>query len=334
MIYNILIIGAGGIGKRHIKGYLGTSRAKISIVEPDVNKQKNLNSEFEIQHKFNSLDEVNQKFDLAIICSPANWHLEHMQFCIKNNLSFMVEKPLSTKIDGLENIIEEVREKKLFVRVGYTRRNSLVSRALKNQIMNNKIGEVKLAYINSSQEFPKYRPDYQTIYYAKEETGGGAILDASTHMIDQLIWILGIPEEVGCMYDRLVLEGTETEDTCLINIKFSNGCLANITVNQFQKPNINTYEFVGTKGNIKLDHSTLMFADDDSGVWKDQKDYMKGQDPMEVHQNNFLLQANRFLDGYEGKDCDLATLEEAYLNLKVVLAAKLSWQDKKIIKIS
>ena len=76
-----------------------------------------------------------------------------------------------------------------------------------------------------------------------------------------------------------------------------------------------------------------MFADDDSGVWKDQKDYMKGQDPMEVHQNNFLLQANRFLDGYEGKDCDLATLEEAYLNLKVVLAAKLSWKEKKIIKI-
>jgi len=57
----------------------------------------------------------------------------------------MVEKPLSTKIDGLENIIEEVREKKLFVRVGYTRRNSLVSRALKDQIINNKIVEVKLA---------------------------------------------------------------------------------------------------------------------------------------------------------------------------------------------
>ena len=84
-------------------------------------------------------------------------------------------------------------------------------------------------------------------------------------MNDQLIWILGIPEEVSCMYDRLVLEVTETDYTCLINIRFSNGCLSNITVNQFQKPNINTYEFVGTKGNIKLDHSTLMFADDDSG---------------------------------------------------------------------
>ena len=334
MIYNILIIGAGGIGKRHIKGYLGTQRAKISIVEPDTQKREILDKEFDIQNSFSSLDEINQKFDLAIICSPANWHLEHMQFCIKSNLSFMVEKPLSTKLDGLENIIKEVSAKKLFVRVGYTRRNSLVSRALKEKIINKKIGDVKLAYINSSQEFPKYRPDYQTIYYAKEETGGGAILDASTHMIDQLIWILGSPEQVSCMYDRLVLEGTETEDTCLINIKFSNGCFANITVNQFQKPNINTYEFVGTKGNIKLDHSTLMFADDDSGEWKDKKDYMQGQNPMEVHQNNFLLQANRFLDGYEGKECDLATLDEAYLNLKIVLAAKSSWKEKKIITIS
>ncbi len=51
MIYNILIIGAGGIGKRHIKGYLETSRAKISIVEPDVNKQKNLNSEYAVLYK-------------------------------------------------------------------------------------------------------------------------------------------------------------------------------------------------------------------------------------------------------------------------------------------
>ena len=50
-------------------------------------------------------------------------------------------------------------------------------------------------------------------------------------------------------------------------------------------------------------------------------------------QNNFLLQAERILDGLEGKECDLATLEEAKLNLKVVFAAKQSWLEKKIILI-
>jgi predicted dehydrogenase len=136
------------------------------------------------------------------------------------------------------------------------------------------------------------------------------------------------------MFDRLVLEGTNTEDTCLINIRFENGSMANIMVNQFQKPNINSFEFIGTKGNLRLNHSNLKFSDDDSGIWKEEKDYCAGLDPMEVHQNNFLLQANRILDGLEGQECDLATLEEARLNLEVVFAAKKSWQEKKIIKIN
>ena len=331
---NILIIGAGGIGRRHIKGYLSTDRATLSIVEPDEEKINNIQKEFSIDKTYTSIEKVNlDQFDLAVICSPANMHVDAMKICALNKLSFMVEKPLSTSMEGVDDIIQLVKKNNLFARVGYTRRNSHVSRALKDQIDNKKVGDVKLVYINSSQEFPKYRPDYQTIYYAHPEMGGGAILDAATHLIDQLIWIIGKPIEVSSMYDRLVLKGTNTEDTCLINIWFENGIMANITVNQFQKPNVNSYEFIGTKGNLKLDHSILRFADDDSGKWKEEKDYMQGLDPMEVHQNNFLLQAERILDGLEGKECDLATLEEAKLNLKVVFAAKQSWLEKKIILI-
>ena len=331
---NVLIIGAGGIGRRHIKGYLSTNRVSLSIVEPDDKKINTIKEEFSIDKTYTNIQQANlTEFDLAVICSPANMHVDAMNMCAQNNLSFMVEKPLSTSMEGIDEIIQLVKKNNLFARVGYTRRNSHVSRALKNQIDNNKVGDVKLVYINSSQEFPKYRPDYQTIYYAHPEMGGGAILDAATHMIDQLIWIIGKPTEVSCMFDRLVLKGTKTEDTCLINIRFESGIMANITVNQFQKPNVNSYEFIGTKGNLKLDHSILRFADDDSGKWKEEKDYMQGLDPMEVHQNNFLLQAERILNGLEGKECDLATLEEAKLNLKVVFAAKQSWQEKKIISI-
>ena len=330
----VVIIGAGGIGKRHIKGYLETKRVTLSIVEPDVKKINTIRKEFSIDKTFTSIEQVNfDEYNLAVICSPANMHVGAMKICAQNNLSFMVEKPLSTSMEGIDEVIELVKKNNLFARVGYTRRSSLVSRALKNQIDSNKVGDVKLVYINSSQEFPKYRPDYQSIYYARPEMGGGAILDAATHMIDQLIWIIGRPKEVGCMFDRLVLRGTKTEDTCLINIRFENGIMANITVNQFQKPNINSYEFIGTKGNLKMDHSILRFSDDDSGRWKEEKDYMQGLDPMEVHQNNFLLQAVSILDGLEGKECDLATLEEAKLNLKIVFAAKQSWLEKKIISI-
>ena len=331
---NVLIIGAGGIGRRHIKGYLSTNRATLSIVESDDEKINIIQKEFSIDETFTSIEQANlDHFDLAVICSPANMHVDAMKICAQNNLSFMVEKPLSISMEGIDEIIQLVKKNKLFARVGYTRRNTHEARALKNKIENKKIGDLKLVFINDSQEFPKYRPDFQKIYYAHPEMGGGVILDASTHIIDQLIWMIGKPAEVSCMYDRLVLTGTNTEDTCLINLRFSNGVMANITMNQFQKPNSKSYEFIGTKGNLLLNHSTLKFADDDSDNWKEEKNYMEGFDPMEVHQNNFLLQAERMLDGLEGKECDLATLEEAKLNLKVVFAAKQSWQEKKIISI-
>ena len=220
---NVLIIGAGGIGRRHIKGYLSTNRVSLSIVEPDDKKISTIKEEFSIDKTYTNIEQANlDQFDLAVICSPANMHVDAMNICAQNNLSFMVEKPLSTSMEGIDEIIQLVKKNNLFARVGYTRRNSYVSRALKDQIDNNKVGDVKLVYINSSQEFPKYRPDYQTIYYAYPEMGGGAILDAATHMIDQLIWIIGKPKNVSCMYDRLVLKGTNTEDTCIINIFFEN----------------------------------------------------------------------------------------------------------------
>ena len=39
-------------------------------------------------------------------------------------------------------------------------------------------------------------------------------------------------------------------------------------------------------------------------------------------------------DALEGKPCPLATLEDARTNLMVALAAKRSWQERRIIAIS
>ena len=60
---------------------------------------------------------------------------------------------------------------------------------------------------------------------------------------------------------------------------------------------------------------------------------MDGLVPMEAHQARFTLQANEMLDAVEGKPDRLATLDDARLNLKIALAAKQSWQDKRIIEI-
>lgn len=330
----MLIIGTGGIGKRHLKGYSQTGRAVLSIVEPDQGKRANAVRAFDIVHDYVDIADVDlSKYDLAVICSPANTHVPLMQVCAAANLAFMVEKPLAVTLDSIKETLALVRAKNLVARVGYIRRISDELLSLRDQIKSGKIGDLRLVYINGSQDFPKYRPDYQTTYYSRPEMGGGAILDGASHSFDMLIWIVGKPAEVSCMYDRLALKGTQTEDTCLINIRFESGIMANITLNQFQKPNTSRQEFIGTKGNLMLEHSTLSFMDCDAPEPTESKDYMEGLVPIEAHQARFAMQANAMLDAIEGKLCHLATLEDAHLNLRLALAAKRSWEKRIIVKL-
>ena len=331
---SVLIVGSGGIGRRHLKGYGLTGRARLAIVEPDAGRRAEAAQLFGITEAYERIEDADlSRFDLAVICAPANWHVAMIRICAEAGLSFLVEKPLSVTMDGVDEALALVRSRGVLARVGYVRRVADEVVALREQILTGKIGALKLAYLNSSQEFPKYRPDFQRTYYARPEMGGGAILDAASHLFDLLIWLMGKPTEVSCMFDRMVLEGTDTEDTCLVTIRFAGGAMATVTINQFQKPNIARFEFIGTKGNLELEHSVLSFSDDDSGIARESRNYMDGLVPTEAHQARFCMQADAMLDALDGKSCWLATLDDARDNLRVALAAKQSWLEKRIISL-
>lgn len=330
----VLIIGTGGIGKRHIRGYLKTGRARLSVVEPVEEKRAEALRDYAIEKGYADLREADLKaFDLAVICAPAHVHVPLGMACAEAGVPFMTEKPLAVQMDGVDALIAKVKERRLEVRVGYVRRSAAEVMEMRRQIAQGRLGDLRMGYFNASQEFPKYRPDFQRTYYAKAAMGGGCILDGASHMIDLALWFFGAPAEVSAMYDRLSLTGVECEDCCLIAIRFRSGALVQISMNQFQKPNTNTVEVIGTKGNLMLDMSTLKFADDDSGKWEG-KNYMEGLKPMEAHEARFALQANLMLDTIEGKPSHMATLEEARLNLMIALAAKQSDREKRIIRLA
>ena len=328
-----LIIGTGGIGKRHIRGFLKTGRASLTAIEPDQAKLEDVLGTYEIETGYADLGDADlSRYDLAIICAPAHVHVPLAQTCALAGLPFLMEKPLAVNMDGVDRLLETVNSKGLVARIGYVRRAGQEHIDMRQQILDGRIGELRMCYMNASQEYPKYRPDYREIYYAKKAMGGGAVLDCASHFIDYVLWVMGEVEEVSAMYDRLQLTGVEAEDSCLISLRFKNGCMAQININQFQKPNINTIEMIGTRGNLLLDVCKLRFAHDDSGNWEEH-DYMAGLAPMEAHEARFRFQADMFMDAVDGQPDHLATLEDARDNLRVALAAKESYETKRIIQL-
>ncbi len=60
-----------------------------------------------------------------------------------------------------------------------------------------KIGRVLWLNVESGQYLPDWRPwqNYRESYSARQELGGGIILDGS-HELDYICWLLGRPTEV------------------------------------------------------------------------------------------------------------------------------------------
>ncbi|OGV71042.1 MAG: hypothetical protein A3K19_03045 [Lentisphaerae bacterium RIFOXYB12_FULL_65_16] len=332
---NMLIIGAGGIAHRHIRGFLKTGRARLAIVEPDAQKRDAVRKDYGIERAYADISEADLPgFDGAVICAPAHVHVPLARKCAEAGLPFLLEKPLAVTLDGVDELLDAVRSKGLLARVAYVRRVAEDTIAFATQVREGRIGTPKMCYINVSQDFPKYRPDFQRTYYAKKAMGGGALLDAGSHMIDLLLWMLGPVSEVFSMYDRLVLEGTEVEDSALTSMRFASGAMAQLSQNQFQKPNVATLEMIGTKGNLRFDlgAGVIRFAGDDSGHW-DEQEFSGGGTPMERHELRFGRQADLFLDMLDGKPSLLATLDDARDNLRVVLAAKESYATGRMVKL-
>ena len=334
---DVLIIGTGGIGKRHIRGFLKTGRARVSVCEPDAAKRDAVMTDYALDQAHADIADVPlDRYDMAVVAAPAHVHVPIARTLAEAGVPFLLEKPLAVSLDGVDDLIETVRTADLTARVGFVRRVRPWIRKLKADLDSGRIGDVRMASLNGSQDFAKYRPDYQTTYYAHADMGGGAILDCASHFVDLVLWTMGSVREVAAMYDRLVLEGVECEDSLLLNLRMVSGALVNLIINQFQKPNVCTLEFMGTRGNLRVmdGEGRTEFADDDSGRWQNESFLDEAMDPQEIHESLFARQAHEFMDIVDGKPGVLCSLAEAREGLRICLAARESYRTRQIVEVA
>ena len=94
---NILIAGAGSIGRRHISNLKNLDRdLEITVVDPSKNCQEVIQSKFGLI-VFPSLEAAldNGKYDVGLVCSPNHMHIPQAKVLAEAGCHLFVEKPLS-----------------------------------------------------------------------------------------------------------------------------------------------------------------------------------------------------------------------------------------------
>jgi predicted dehydrogenase len=259
---------------------------------------------------------INQRPGIAIIATPAHMHVKMATKLAEEGIHLLVEKPLATSELRVKQLASLVREKDLIAGVAYVYRSHPVLCDMRTAIMSGIFGPPVQIVVVAGQHFPTYRPAYREIYYRDRATGGGAMQDALTHLINAGEWLFGPVTRLVADAAHQVLPGVEVEDTVHILTRHGN-VLGNYSLNQHQAPNETSITVICERGTARFEvhNSRWRWMASPGGEWQEGLAQPLQRDEL------FTRQANFFLDAVEGKQPPTCSLQDGVQTLRVNLAA-------------
>ena len=191
---NILIIGLGSIGQRHLKNIHAVAKARGIAVATDVVEPRALDYLDEstralVGEQFATPAEVG-RYDMIFVTNPSQLHRETLEAVKDKAKFFFVEKPVFTEALAADALAPYADERKFYVACPI--RHTKVYGFISEFVPQNKIF---CARAICSSYLPEWRPgtDYRRTY-AAQEGSGGVKLDL-IHEFDYLFTLFGLPQE-------------------------------------------------------------------------------------------------------------------------------------------
>lgn len=316
-MHKVLIIGVGSIGERHLRCFLATGRAALSFVEINASLRQRIAERYSISDAVADLKSaLEMSPEAAVICTPAPLHVPMAQCLAAAGIHVLIEKPLSTSLEGINDLRQTIAEKKVVAGVAYVYRCHPHLQAMRDAIRSGRFGRAVELIAVSGQHFPTYRPAYRDIYYKDRATGGGAIQDALTHIVNAGEWLVGPVDRLVVDAAHQVLEGVAVEDTVHLLARHGS-VLASYNLNQHQAPNENTLTVICERGTVRWEshENRWRWLEKPGDAWHDETMAPLERDTL------FIAQAHAFLDAVEGKRAAPCSLDDGLQTLKVNLAA-------------
>lgn len=328
---NILIIGGGSIGKRHMRNLFSLGEKHVFVVEPNAEMaEKEIEKKYEVK-TYRSIEDAfaDKDFEIAFVCSPSVYHMKQALECAKRGCDLFVEKPLSHNLEGVNKLLAIIKEKQLVTMLGSNWKFYPLFQKMKELLDNNMIGRVLSARCQFGAYLPDWHPweDHKDGYSANTKLGGGILLES--HEFDYLTWFLGDVEKLACFASRVSDITVDTEDVAEVILKMKSGAVCEIHQDYVQRFSQRDFEFFGEDG-------TILWNVNEKKVVLLVKDKEKEEFSLDVDydiNNMYVEQIRQFLDCVEKRKQTITPIEKGARILKLICAAKESSEEDKSIYI-
>ncbi|MGV2882775.1 Gfo/Idh/MocA family protein [Paenibacillus taichungensis] len=242
-IYNIAIVGFGGMGSYHCQLIEPVSQISVIGVYDTVEYRMELGKEAGYK-TYANLDAVltDDLVDIVLIATPNDVHKEIAIQALQAGKHVICEKPVTITSKDFNDIVKVANEENRVFTVHQNRRWDEDFRTAKDIIDKKKFGE--LFHLESRVQGANGIPgDWRQL----KDYGGGMLLDWGVHLLDQLLQITDSQIESVAANLSYIL-GTEVDDGFTSYITFKDGLTALIEVGTTNYVKLPRWYLKGTEG--------------------------------------------------------------------------------------
>ncbi len=200
----------------------------------------------------------------VVIATPHYLHREMLVVALSTDKAIYTDKPLANTLNEAQEIVATARAKGRDAQLSFTLRYCPAVQEARKLLQARRLGKIyafRLAYFRSS-----YRNPEKTLRWKAEmaKSGGGVISDLVPHLVDLLIWLIGMPEQVAAqtrifIHERPATKGgrekvrVETDDHVIIQVAMPGGTIGTIEAGRLIAGAISNVavEVYGSEGSLR-----------------------------------------------------------------------------------
>lgn len=222
----------------------------VSVFSNDIKRANYIQDKFAAKHAHDNYEEfLKGDFEALYISSVNSDHYYQVIKAAEAGKHILCEKPLALTSKEAEKMVDACRKNNVKLSVNYVHRfHPLVLKA-REIVENDMLGKL----VSVSADFLINLAPNDNFRFNKEQSGGGALMDLGTHMIDVLRYFGGEIKDIKGYVDNVIYK-SEVDDFSAGLVKFESGSHGRFNVSFNAQKASNTIEIIGQKGFLTIEH--------------------------------------------------------------------------------
>jgi len=281
-----------------------------------------------------SPEEALESADAVGIFAETSMHADLVELAAAAGKAIICYKPMALRMEEADRIVAAVEKYQVPFTLGFQMRTDPQNIRIREMIQAGEIGPVYLFRRRHGLSIHTW-DNFENSWHCNPTYNRDILADDSSHPIDMMNWIFGLPEtvsaEISTMYSPKM-----PNDTAVMLFKYANGMIAEITCPFACSGSEITTEVYGESGSILQSYGDAVSAGLPRPEGQPGLKYFKrgapawmdsGIDSPAFHGQRLVDLAEPMADFLNGKREPICTVYEGRDDLRMVLAALLSARE-------